>query len=228
MTRKKVRNSISPKENLRLRGDYLEGYKYVNGVKDENGKIVIRPLTDKEREWLNKFEAETVGLDFEHTQPILDAKNALEREVQNKIRFIEGRELEMLAGMLTDAKSMSNLKARRSRQEQINRKIRQIESSPKPNILNKIRKYLVLAQDYKSIKKLKKKLIFARNKYNLYTSQKDRNELTNDNNKRTDCLFNRQKVTGNLVYLDITEQDRFVSERLESIDPKDFVGLDET
>lgn len=45
--------------NLKVRRYYIDT-EYINGVKDENGQRVIRPLTEEEKDWLNKFYGEYV------------------------------------------------------------------------------------------------------------------------------------------------------------------------
>lgn len=49
--------------NLKSRRDYIEP-EYVDGVCDENGKRVIRPLNEEEKAWLNKFYQETIITTF--------------------------------------------------------------------------------------------------------------------------------------------------------------------
>jgi hypothetical protein len=46
--------------NIKARRDYIEAY-YVNGVKDQNGKEVMRALTDEEKDWLNQFYKEEIN-----------------------------------------------------------------------------------------------------------------------------------------------------------------------
>ena len=49
--------------NLKVRRYYIEP-DYIHGARDKNGKVVIRPLTNDEKAWLNKFYEETVITKF--------------------------------------------------------------------------------------------------------------------------------------------------------------------
>ncbi|NJN50296.1 MAG: hypothetical protein HC798_03970 [Polaribacter sp.] len=55
--------------NLVSRKDYIES-DYINGVFDSDGKEVIRPMTDSEKQWLNKFYEETIITNFQHNNEI--------------------------------------------------------------------------------------------------------------------------------------------------------------
>lgn len=58
------------------RRDYIET-DYVNGVKDTNGELVIRPMTSEEKEWLSQFIAETEHGNFNKTSQIKAEVKAL-------------------------------------------------------------------------------------------------------------------------------------------------------
>lgn len=47
-------------QNTKSRTDYIET-DYINGVKDRNGKEVIRPLNDEEKAWLDQYYGEHVA-----------------------------------------------------------------------------------------------------------------------------------------------------------------------
>jgi len=49
--------------NTKVRRPYIEA-DYVNGVYNENGEQVIRPLTEEETAWLNKFYKEVIVTNF--------------------------------------------------------------------------------------------------------------------------------------------------------------------
>lgn len=49
--------------NLKSRRYYIEA-DYVDGVRNENDELVIRPLTEDEKAWLNKFYEETIVTKF--------------------------------------------------------------------------------------------------------------------------------------------------------------------
>lgn len=49
--------------NIKTRRYYIET-EYVNGVYDDDGREIFRPLTDEEKAWLNKFYEETIVTKF--------------------------------------------------------------------------------------------------------------------------------------------------------------------
>lgn len=55
--------ALDPNLNLRVRRSYIEA-DYIDGVRNSSGEEVIRPLTDQEKEWLNKFYKETIVTSF--------------------------------------------------------------------------------------------------------------------------------------------------------------------
>lgn len=57
--------ALKKKFNLKMRQDSIE-LDYINGVKNEDGEMVIRPLNDAEKKWYNAFIEETVNANFLH------------------------------------------------------------------------------------------------------------------------------------------------------------------
>ena len=55
--------ALDKKYNLKFREDFLD-CPYVNGVKNKDGSTAIRSMTDEEKDWLNKFNEETVVASF--------------------------------------------------------------------------------------------------------------------------------------------------------------------
>lgn len=52
---------LNKKFTTALRQDYFEG-DYIDGVRNENDELVIRPLTEEEKQWLNDFNEEEVNI----------------------------------------------------------------------------------------------------------------------------------------------------------------------
>jgi hypothetical protein len=72
MRTKKHKNKFDPlRKNgtLKTRQDFIET-DYVNGVKDETGRMVIRPLTKEETEWLSQYYQEAENVNFLKTEEI--------------------------------------------------------------------------------------------------------------------------------------------------------------
>lgn len=108
--RRKPYNFLDRKGTTLTRQDYIET-NYVNGVKDDKGEVVIRPMTSEEREWLSQFIAETEHGNLNKTSQIkvevkalkdlrsehriakrkMDVDKMLELEpiIDEKLKFIE-------------------------------------------------------------------------------------------------------------------------------------------
>ena len=57
--------ALQKKFNLKMRQDYIET-DYINGVKNKDGELVIRPLNEEEKTFLNSFYEEVIGANFMH------------------------------------------------------------------------------------------------------------------------------------------------------------------
>ena len=57
--------ALKKQYNLKLRSDYIET-DYVNGVVDANGVVVIPPLDEEAKKFLNDFYEEEVNTNFNH------------------------------------------------------------------------------------------------------------------------------------------------------------------
>ena len=60
--------NLNAGQNLKSRTDYIEP-DYVNGVKNQHGEEVIRPLTEEVTAWLDKFYGETVATSDKQLNP---------------------------------------------------------------------------------------------------------------------------------------------------------------
>ena len=72
---------MKPQYNLKLRSDYIEA-DYVNGVVDANGVMVIPPLDDEAKQFLNDFYEEEVNTNFNHIKDweVRDALATIRKE----------------------------------------------------------------------------------------------------------------------------------------------------
>ena len=85
--------SLKSKYTLKSRQEFLDT-EYINGVYDQDGNQVIRPLDQKEKEWLAKFYTEDLNASFNHEDPLYDTpeqrrasyarNNARNRDIYNK------------------------------------------------------------------------------------------------------------------------------------------------
>ena len=71
---------LDKKFSLKLRQDYHEA-DYVDGVRNEHGEMVMRPLKQEEKDFLNKFNEEVVNTNFLHDKEL--------RDIHNKIKSLE-------------------------------------------------------------------------------------------------------------------------------------------
>lgn len=61
-----------------MRQDYIEP-DYVNGVYNDKGEQVIRPLNDDEKRFLNSFYEEVIGANFIHDPSLRDLHNKIKK-----------------------------------------------------------------------------------------------------------------------------------------------------
>lgn len=76
--------ALDPTLNLRTRYEEIEQNQYINGVKNDNGEIVIRELTHSEKDWLNRFNEEFVNANFNHKGKKIDATKASKKRSYDK------------------------------------------------------------------------------------------------------------------------------------------------
>lgn len=211
--------NINPNVNLPSRVDYLEGFRYIDGVVDETGKMVIRPLNDSEKAFLDKFEAETVSANFLHT-PELKAINRQIRELKKKLDDkLVGKEFAVLGKLLKvyqkARKTEKNVEAVKIVKKWLKKHSKWTE---KDKYL--LRKLIIRLKKYKALEKLQKALTKQQRKDCLHKTSKKQRQCYNDNNTRNFDLYGKAKVTRELISLDIDEYDRFTTESLSSIDPE--------
>ena len=67
--------------NTKRRRYYMDNVEYVDGVLDQDGNYSIRPLTDEEKEFLNKFNGEYYNAEFDSN----DANNLHKTKVDTTV-----------------------------------------------------------------------------------------------------------------------------------------------
>ena len=68
--------ALQKKYNLKMRRDYIEP-DYINGVRDDDGNVVIRPLNDEEKNFLNNFYEEVINANFKHDYELRDLNDQI-------------------------------------------------------------------------------------------------------------------------------------------------------
>lgn len=154
--------------NLKSRRDYIEA-EYIKGVKNSKDELVIRPLTDDEKAWLNNFYEESVVTNFLH-DPILRRLNNRKKSLVNDETVIQLRK---------QAKELEKLNTPESRKRA--RELKQII---------KLTKEQNRETYAKQIEKIEKQLQERREEVLLYPDKEDHKKFYNENNSRNQCAFN--------------------------------------
>ena len=82
--------NLDPSQNTKSRQDYIEA-DYVNGVFDNKGREVIRPLTESEKDWLNKFYGEAVAFSDRQLNPTEEIKEYMKKKSECKKKIAQIR-----------------------------------------------------------------------------------------------------------------------------------------
>lgn len=160
---------------MKTRQDFIEA-DYVNGVYNKDGSEAMRPLTEKETEWLSQFYAETEHGNF---------KKTIEIEEQDAVYK------ELCKHMKQNQKKMSSGQVLELREK---------------------------------IEEAYNKLVHLRSETNtFYPEDADRKEIWNKGNRRKEDVFNRAKVSNNLISFDIPEFDDFTTRAEKDINPEHLV-----
>jgi len=67
-----------------MRQDYIEA-EYVNGTYDKDGTMVMRPLNNEEKKFLNSFYEETIGANFQHDNILKELYRAMKPLKKKKV-----------------------------------------------------------------------------------------------------------------------------------------------
>ena len=181
--------------NLSSRKDYIEP-EYINGVYNAKGEQVIRPLSEDEKAWLNKYYEETVVTNFYH-EPELKKLNRVKKAIieDDTVQDLKSEIKKLSSNKKTNGKRIKELKeiiklTKKQNEETYSEKLELIEDA----------------------------LEDARKKHLLYPDKEDHKKFYNDNNSRNACLFNKMRIMGKLDDLDISEYDDFVAKKLQGYD----------
>jgi len=178
---------IVKKKNLPSRQDYIEPY-YINGVLDQDDNIVIRPLTEKELEFLNKFYEETISTNFLHNDK-LRKLNSLKRQIIEDSTVFELKKTLEEALKQNDKNQISVLK--------------------KTIKLTKKQNEEIYAD---KLEEIEEEIQQLREEYLLHPDKEQHKELYKENNSRNSCLFNKYKTAFKLDHLDEKLQEYYVDD----------------
>lgn len=126
--------------NLRTRSE-LYDYDYINGYHDEETGVSIRPLNEKEKEFLNKFTEEFVNAEFKKSKRRVQRKKRVEHPKNASLKKLNKIILDYLKTM-TDTVNSSDITS--SSKTNLRRTI----SKFKNEIKKKIKKEMKYIKDF--------------------------------------------------------------------------------
>lgn len=159
------------KSNLNSRKPFIET-DYINGVKNLHGETVIRPLTDKEKQFLNDFYEETIITNFLHDEQ-------LRRLNQSKKGIIEDDIVQSLK---------KEIKRLEGESEANNARIVELKE------IIKITKKQNKETYEKKLNRIEKKMQDRREDVLLYPDKEDHKVFYNENNARNKCAYTKKQM----------------------------------
>lgn len=175
--------------NLKSREDYIEP-DYVDGIRDSKGNLVIRALNENEKEFLNKFYAETIVTDFLYHPEL--------KRLNNKKK------------MLVTDDSVSKLKA-----EVL--ELREEGAEKNKTRINELKRIIRLTKQqnaeihFDEICEIDIEMQEIREEYLLYSDKEDHKQFYGANNARNNCLYNKIKSMSQLINYEPDYDDVFCS-----------------
>lgn len=186
--------------NTLARKDFIE-VDYINGVRDAKGNIVIRAMTEAEKQWLNDFYEETVITNFLH-HPELQRLHAEKRDII---------ECKYVKKMKEQIKSLKG--AGPDHQDTVRELKQTIKLTKEQN----------RERNYRRIRKIESDMQKVRDSVLLYSNKEDHKQFYKENNDRNNCIYNTCKKRNILIDLDIDAIDSLMAKHLECIDYEDLV-----
>ncbi len=187
--------ALHKSHNTLSRKDYIE-VDYINGIKNSNGEMVIRPLNDKELSFLNQWYEETIVTNFAH---------------HPRIKFLQKKKKEILE----DAKVL-----------ELKQEIKEEQNKKKSDYLkvNQLRETIQIVKQqneelyYDELQDINLELEELREEHLLYPDLKDHKQFYSENNSRNSCLYNMKNASKMLNSLDEKDYDKFLSAAHSGID----------
>ena len=181
--------------NLPSRRDFIET-DYIDGLYDQDGNTVLRPLNEEEKKFLNDFYEETVGANFLHDEE-------LKRLSKAKKKIIEDRQILELRESLktiTDRKERNRIK----------------------QIIKEVKKQNEETYE-KELRSIERMMQARRRKVLLYSNKEEHKQFYKANNDRNVCLFNRLNTSQEIRYCDQDEYDYIAQKTLDAVDYEDYL-----
>lgn len=202
MSKKNRRNTLkypglNARVNLPSRKDLIET-NYINGVRNKDGELVIRPLNDEEKTFLNKFYEETIITNFLHNKDLRTLskikKSILEDdiilELKEKIKTLkEEKHTEEVLKKIKNLKEIIKI-TKKQNEETFNERLTDLEDQ---------------MQD-------------LREEHLLYPDKNDHKRFYNANNSRNNCLYTKMKTHYTLDFVDFSDEYQYDLLKQEWID----------
>lgn len=179
--------------NLKSRSDYIEP-DYINGVYDSEGNMLIRPLDESEKKWLNQYYEETVNTNFTHNKDLKELSKLKKSLIEDDLV----KELQEIKKELKLEYNNNPNKLSKKRLNKIISDIRKLKNYNKEN-------YLV------ELVKIEEEMQKIRNETLFYPNKEQHKEFYDANNARNSDIFLNRKSRGMLISLDPQEYDKFYS-----------------
>jgi hypothetical protein len=190
--------ALERKLNLNSRRDYIE-LDYIDGVKDSDGNMVIRPLNEEEKQFFNDFYEETIVTNFLHDDEL--------------------RRLNKIKNGIIECNQVKNLKAQ----------IKTLDNKKDSYKINKLKHTIKLIKKQNEEKfedemeYLNQQIQDRREEVLLYPDPEDHKEFYTQNNARNRCLYNKIKNMGMLDHLDPKKYERYLMGCFNNIDFEDVL-----
>lgn len=192
---KKKYPALKKSSNTKARRSAIE-VDYVDGVYNDKGEQVIRPLNEKEKEWLNQYYEETVRTNFFHGKGMDDKR----KEIKNILECDEFKKL-------SEEQKTCLTTAGKARIKELKKLIKEQNRD-----------------DSEVIEELEQELQDLRKKYLLYPDPEDHKKFYTENNKRNNDVLNKafiEEYTPELmdeIYLKHTENLDYEEEIIRLIE----------
>lgn len=172
--------------NVNSRFDYIE-CDYIDGIKDDKGNYVLRPLNEEEKKFLNNFYEETVVTNFTRDPELKALQTKINKLIKDPV----------VHDLIAQYKAIEehNIK-NKQRIRDLKKLIRKIKTENIEEMNNEI-------------SKLKARIEVVRQEKLLYPDSEDHKMFYKENNHRNNCIFNKAKIMNTLTEFSSDVYDEF-------------------
>lgn len=201
---KKKNRNLDKRVNTKARYDYIEA-DYIDGVYDDSGNELIRPLTGEEKNWLDRYYSETIVTDFYTTPELKELKKKLDEAELEAGREHSSPTVKKLIKVLQKLQNEDDELEHIDKIVKLRKKIRKLEKN--------IGKRLSLPH----LIKIRQDIIELQSVELLYSNKEEQLEMYENNNRRNECIYNKAKSKGMLHSFDTNEYDNYIADKYDQI-----------